>query len=426
MNRFFYSLLMILALPLFWLRLVLRARRAPAYGERRAERFARPQSWPRFHGDSRLVMFHAVSVGEVHAAEPLIRRYLSDRPDDNVLVTTSTPTGSARVRALFGDSVLHVYLPYDLPAYMGRFMDHFFPSLVIILETELWPNLLAQAKMRGIPVALVNARLSQKSARGYARFRRLSHDMLDALALLCAQSAEDLQRFIDLGLAPERGNVVSSLKFDIRVPDDMVVSGRAARQEVFGERPVVIAASTREGEESIVLDAWDRVHAGHPGAALVLVPRHPERFAEVAALCRDRGYRVLEKSGWNGAAPADPPDILLGDSMGEMFFYFGMADIAFVGGSLVDTGCQNILEPAALSLPVVTGPSLFNFRMASNGLQQAGGMRVVTGAEELAAVLGDLLQNQAGRRAAGVRAGEYYASQSGAVDTLFRKLEKLA
>lgn len=428
MSRKIYTCLLALLLPFIALRLLWRSGNAPAYRQRWGERFARRSAWPKTRsgasGDG-LIHVHAVSVGEVHGAEPLIREFLKQNQQQQILLTTSTPTGSARVKALFGDQVLHVYLPYDLSWYMNRFLRYFSPRLIVIMETELWPNLIAMAHRQGIKLALVNARLSARSAKGYARLACLSRPMLKQLDIVCAQSQADADRFAALGLEPGKLNILPSLKYDIQVPVDQISSAAVFRQQVFASRPVLIAASTREGEEEKVLEAFSALTLTQADAVLILVPRHPERFESVRLLAEAKGFKVGTRTGLNKKDPSAAIDLFIGDTMGEMFFYYAMSDIAFVGGSLVDTGCQNILEPAALGLPVLTGPSLFNFQAASDELCAVGGQQIVRSPEELAMVWQTLLENSEKREAMGSSALTAYKKQSGASKELLTRLQGL-
>lgn len=404
MNRYLYSLLFYLVMPLALLRLLVRALKSPAYRRRWRERFGYPQGIPSI-APGTLIWVHAVSVGETLAAVPLVNYLLRTYPHRRVLVTTMTPTGSDRVRQQFGDRVLHCYLPYDLPGAMRRFVRLLRPAALVIMETELWPNLLHFARQQGVKTLLVNGRLSIRSARGYGRLPALTRSTLANLDVIAAQGQADADRFVALGANPERVHVTGSLKFDMDLPQP----GSHPLPEVFRriqgqERPVLVAASTRAGEEEKVLSAFARCVERKPELLLVLVPRHPERFNEVARLCADRGLRVVRRSS---GEPVEPQtQVFLGDSMGEMWLYYGLADIAFVGGSLVDTGCHNVLEPAALGIPVLAGPSRFNFQVICDLLQQAGALVGVASEEDLAQQVLQLLDNGAWRRAMGA-AGKY-------------------
>lgn len=380
MNRTLYTLLFHLALPLVAVRLLWRARRAPAYRKRIAERFA--VGLPSFQTGG--IWVHAVSVGESIAAAPMIRELMTRYPHLPVTVTCMTPTGSERIKALFGDNVQHCYLPYDLPWAASRFLQRLQPKLAVVMETELWPNHIHQCALRGIPVALANARLSERSARGYARFARLTRPMLAELSLIAAQTEVEAARFRQLGARESSVQVTGSIKFDLSVDPAQPERAEALRQQWNAAlRPTWIAASTHAGEDEIVLAAHRQLLAEQPDALLILVPRHPERFGSVYALCRQQGLATVRRSLQE--PPQSDTCVVLGDTMGELLFMFALADIAFVGGSLVPTGGHNLLEPAALGRPVLTGPHLFNFLDIAAQLRDAGALTEVAGAEELAA-----------------------------------------
>ena len=392
-NRQRYTLLLYLAAPIVVVMLVWKLCRHPALRTRWLEwtgRFPHVPAQPPL----RPVIFHAVSLGEVHAASPLIEAFMTAHPDIPVLVTCSSLTGSQRIQALFGERVRHVFLPYDFPGAVGRFLDHFDPRLIVILETELWPNLIHHARRRNVRVIVANARLSERSQRRYAGLGSLVPDMLSEIDCVAAQSAADAERFRSIG-RPAAVIVTGNLKYDL----DLNVDRKAARdlrQSLFGERPVLIAASTREGEDAKVLAAFSRIRQSRPELALVLVPRHPERFQTAARLFEAAGCRVALRSKLDTHKPSTV-DVLVGDSMGELLRYYSLADIAFVGGSLVDTGCQNIIEPAALGLPVITGPSRYNFQQVSDELLRNGAQFVVEDAAALAACVCRLLDDDAAR-----------------------------
>jgi len=405
-----YSLLLRLALPFALARLYWRARRAPAYRERIGERLARA---PLPEVD---VWLHAVSVGEAQAAAPLIERLLAREPACRVLVTTTTPTGAERVRARFGARVIHRYCPYDLPAFMARFLDAARPRLVLVMETEIWPNLLVCCAQRHIPVALVNARLSARSARGYARLGRFTRETLRRFAWIAAQSEADAERFVALGAAPERVRVSGSLKFDVEPPPDLFARAAKLRQAWGARRPVWIAASTREGEEELVLEAHRQIRAQFPQALLVLVPRHPERFAPVAHLVGEAGLRLARRSLDEPCAP--PIQVYLGDTMGELPLLIAAADAAFIGGSLVPRGGQNPLEAAAASVPLALGPHTFNFAAIAAALIEAGGAVQVSSPRALADTMRRWLADAPSRRAAGERARQTVERHRGALERI--------
>lgn len=379
--RIIYTLLLYLLAPLVLLRLAWRGLRAPDYWRRWPERFG--YITPAL--GERVIWLHAVSVGEVQAAEPLVRALLEKHSDYGLLVTTVTPTGSARVTALFGDEVAHVYAPYDLPGAVARFLQRVRPRLAIVMETELWPNLFHACKRRSIPLLLVNARLSEKSLRGYRRVRPLVASTLAAIDGIAAQGEHDAERFIRLGADTGRLSVTGNLKFEQRVPPSLFERAEVLRRDWGVGRPVWIAASTHEGEDELLLDVFEQLRRQYPDCLLVLVPRHPERFAGVAELSRTRGYETLLRSEQRPCTPATA--VFVGDSMGELPLFYAASDVAFVGGSLVHHGGHNLLEPAALGIPVVTGPAVFNFKEITQLLLDAGACEQVENSLELERVV---------------------------------------
>ena len=364
--RFLYTLLLYLLAPAVLLRLAWRGLRAPDYLRRWPERFAFIE--PPL--GERVIWVHAVSVGEAQAAEPLIRALLEQRPEYSILVTTVTPTGSDRVMEMFGNEVAHIYAPYDLPDVVARFFERVLPKLAIVMETELWPNLFHACQSRQVPLLLVNARLSERSSRGYRRIRGLVGQTLTAVTQIAAQSELDAKRFIALGADPGRVTVTGNLKFEQRIPPSLLERAQVMRREWGAGRPVWIAASTHEGEDELVLDAFRQVRKSFPDCLLVIVPRHPERFGGVAELCRQRGLVTCLRSE-HQPCTADT-QVFVGDTMGELLLFYAASDVAFVGGSLVRHGGHNLLEPAALGIPVVTGPHVFNFSEISRLLITAG------------------------------------------------------
>ena len=413
--RLLYSLLLYLLLPAVLLRLCWRARRAPDYACRWGERFGwvAPLSGP-------VIWVHAVSVGETLASAPLIRRLRADHPRATVLVTTTTPTGSARVRALFGTSVAHCYAPYDFPDAVARFLRRVRPALVVVMETELWPNLLHACAARGIPVVLANARLSARSARGYARVKSLTAPMLRALTRVAAQTLADGERFLSLGLKPEQLQLAGNLKFDLDLSPELRARAAALHAAWAGShaRPVWLAASTHAGEDALVLAAHAEILRVLPATLLVLAPRHPERFASVDGACRRTGFTIQRRSDAGTAATAGSvsaeTQILLGDTMGELLAFCGAADVVFVGGSLVPVGGHNLIEPAAWGRPVLAGPHLFNFAEAAALLRAAGGLRICTAAELPPAVI-ELLTEPDYREKAGAAARAVAEANRGAL-----------
>lgn len=397
MVRLAYALLWYCLTPLIWLRLAWRARKQPEYLQNLGERYGFYRQTP----FNRLIWVHAVSVGETRAAQPLIEGLLAQWPEHRILLTGMTPTGrqtGAEVYgARFGERVIQVYLPYDYPGAVRRFFAHFNPAFGVLMETEIWPNLLAAAKTAGVPVVLANARLSARSARGYGRFDALVRPAFAALAGVAAQTSGDARRLGELG-APTV-DVCGNLKFDVTPDPDKLLLGQRWRAALNG-RPVWLAASTREGEEPLILAAWRQVAPS--GALLVLVPRHPQRFDAVAALVREAGLSCVRRS--DGLPQADTA-VWLGDSMGEMVAYYALADLAFIGGSLLPLGGQNLIEAAACGCPVLVGPHTFNFLQATEDALSAGAARRIQDETDLGAAVVGLLANPvqlAGMREAAV------------------------
>lgn len=372
--RFIYTFLFYLFLPFVLLRLLWRGVHAPAYWQRWLERFG---FFPPFAVKQSL-WIHAVSMGEVQAAVPLIKALQSSFP--SILVTTMTPTGSQRVREIFGDSVLHVYLPYDLPGAVSRFLRRTQPRLLILMETELWPNLLFACQQRQIPVILANARLSARSAAGYQRIAGLTREMLASVAAVAAQTEVDAARFVDLSIDKTKVHVTGSIKFDSGLPADFAEKAEALRRQWGIERAVWIAASTHEGEEEIVLDVFSKLKSDISDLVLLLVPRHPERFNRIAALCQQRGFLVARRSKGDVNTKTE---IYLGDTMGDLPLLYAAGDVAFVGGSLVPIGGHNLLEPAAVGLPVIMGPYTFECEEICRRLLDAQAAQRVTNTEQL-------------------------------------------
>ncbi len=369
---------------------------------------------------SETLWIHAVSVGETQAALPLIKALQQRYPHMTLVVTTTTPTGSARVRAALGDAVFHVYAPYDLPGAVQRFLQRTHPRVAIIMETELWPNLIHGCQQRGIPVIVANARLSERSAAGYQRVAGLTCETLKDITVIAAQAPADAQRFIALGADPARVCVTGNIKFDITPAANLQQHAATLRQTWGAQRPVWIAASTHanthNSEDEQVLTAFAAVRLALPNALLILVPRHPERFAKVTALCRKQGYNIVLRSEHK---PCDAStNIYIGDSMGELMLFYAASDVAFVGGSLVAHGGHNVLEPAALGIPVITGPHTFNFADISRMLLEAGAARQVNNANELATAVIAYLQSDILRRATGENAQNLVAKNRGALAKL--------
>ncbi len=416
--RLFYNFLAyLLFLPfgLFWLG---RAIWNPAYRPKLGQRFG--IGHPKLKES---IWVHAVSVGEVVAAEPLIRSLLREFPDHPLLVTTVTPTGAQRVALTFGSSVHHAYIPFEAPACVNQFFRRVDPALALIVETEIWPNLYRACGVRDIPLVLVSARISPRSVRSYSKFLPLFRETLSHGIIIAAQSNSDAKRFLSLGASPERTQVTGNIKFDIELPKGIARRGYEFRQHHFGQRPVWIAASTHEGEEAIVLDAHRMLLERHPDLVLLLVPRHPERFDGVEELVRQKGFEPVTRT-------EDKPlnarhQVFLGNTMGELLLFYGASDIAFVAGSLVPIGGHNLLEPAALGLPIVFGPHMFNAQEIADEFLEANASRMVANGEELAAEIHALLKERDDARELGIAALHLVEKNRGAVEHLIGLLPPL-
>ncbi len=416
--RILYNLLTyLLFLPYvgYWL---IRGIANRAYLQRIGERLG--IGYPRLE---RCIWIHAVSVGEVVAAVPLIRALGKRYPDRQLLVTTVTPTGAARVAALFGDEVHHTYIPFEAPHVVNRFFSATNPEIALVLETEIWPNLYRGCGVRGIPLVLVSARISPKSVRSYRRLLPLFRDTLSHGIVIAAQSEADAKRFLSLGAAPERTRVTGNIKFDVELPADLPMRGRELRAEQFGERPVWIAASTHEGEEEIVLAAQRKLLKTHPEALLVLVPRHPQRFAAVREMIVKQGMGVVSRTDGDSCSAATK--VFLGDTMGELTLFYAASDVAFVAGSLVPIGGHNLLEPAALGLPLLSGPHVFNAQEIADMFVARNACKLVHDSAELAAAVDELLSDPETASRLGEAGREILERNRGSLDRLMGMIEPL-
>jgi 3-deoxy-D-manno-octulosonic-acid transferase len=420
MLRAVYRALWWIIAPLAVLRLFIRSRRERGYREHIDERFGRAKG--RLPEDAApLIWVHAVSVGETRAAQPLIAALMKARPDARILLTHMTPSGRATGEQIFGDSVLRCYLPYDMPHAVQRFLRAWRPSLGLVMETEVWPTLIDECRRAGVPLVLTNARMSARSYKRAAKFGSATRDVFGGFARVLAQSPSDAERLTALGA--RNLAVLGNLKFDMATPPELVARGHAWRAAI-GTRPVWVAASTREGEEALVLDALAALAT--EDALLILVPRHPQRFDEVAALLEKRGLRYERRSQWAepaaaAAAQAATPrrlsenvTVLLGDSMGELGAYYAASDVAFIGGSLLPLGGQNLIEACGVGTPVLIGPHVFNFSQATADAVSAGAAVQVADPAELAKVLGELFADKPRRTAMAVAASAFAARHSGA------------
>ena len=409
--RIFYSLILFSITPLFFLRLLIRGRKAPGYLQRWNERLAiyRLNAVEKF-----IIWLHAVSVGEVEAAFPLIQKIQKHFPEYTILVTTTTPTGSSRIESLFGQSIRHVYLPYDLPVCVRRFYKVFNPKIGIIMETEIWPNLFYYSAENATPLVIVNARLSQKSAAGYGYLRSLLKSTLAQVSCIAVQTDGDAERFIEIGADSEKLRRTGNMKFDLVLQKDIYSDAAILREEIFNQRAIFIASSTHQGEDEQILDAFSVIKQRFPDLILILVPRHPERFDTVAELCLKRGFDVVRRSDNRACLPET--NVFLGDTLGELKVFYAASDIAFVGGSLVARGGQNVLEPAAVGVPVITGPHTFNFKDIVRMLIETRAAIRVENSDDLANRVIDLMADKIRRIEMGEQGKRFVRKNRGAVD----------
>ncbi|MDH4259177.1 MAG: lipid IV(A) 3-deoxy-D-manno-octulosonic acid transferase [Gammaproteobacteria bacterium] len=416
--RIIYNFLIYLAAPVALLMHLWRGMRDPSYRERLGERFG---FGPALQGDT--IWIHAVSVGEVQAAESLVKQLLARHPRHLLLLTTVTPTGAARARQLFGDSVRLRYIPFDLPGSVRRFFDRVRPRLAMILETELWPNLYAECGRRKVPLVLASARISPRSVGRYRRLVPLFRQALSHGILIAAQSETDASRFRSIGANPARTHVTGNIKFDFQPPPGIEDRGAAWRQSHAPGRPIWVAGSTHGGEEELILDAHKAVRQRCADALLILVPRHPQRFDIARELLIRRGEAFASRSSGTAIPPAT--SVLLGDTMGELMMFYAAADVAFVAGSLVPIGGHNLLEPASLGRPVLTGPYNFNSEAAARLLLEAGAARTVADARQLGAVVTELLGDAALRRSMGAAGRAVLDANRGALERLLKLVDPL-
>ena len=423
--RIIYSTVITLLLPLLFLRLFIKGKKSPDYRKRWAERigfFDCPISVQ--NG----IWFHCVSVGETLAVVPLIKQVRAQYPHLPITVTTTTPTGSARVKDSFGQSVFHVYLPFDTPGAIKRFFKSVKPKLLVIVETELWPNLIYQAKKHQCKTLLANARLSNRSGRRYKeKLTTLSQGMMDDISFVAAHHADDGERFKALGLVESKLSITGSIKFDVKVDENIKSQAQNLLSQISNntpnKRPVWVVGSTHLSEDEQVLTAFKQVLAVFPDTLLILVPRHPERFDQVAELISQQGLSSIRRS--DRQALKENTQVLLGDTMGELMLFWACADIAFVGGSLVERGGHNPLEPAAFAVPVLSGPHVFNFTAIYEMLKSQDAVGFVDDSDSLAQQVLNLLRQPQAAKQQGENAAKVVAQNRGAEDKLLAIIDKL-
>jgi len=410
MVRLVYSILIGICIPFVLARLWLRGLKAKEYRTRRLERlgfFNAPVH-------QQHIWVHAVSVGELLAAEPIIRSLQTRFPNKNIVVTTMTPTSSAMVEKLFGDSVFHVYAPYDFPLFIGAFLKRIRPELLVIMETELWPNMLRGAQKSGCAVVLTNARLSERSAKGYQRFLPIISWLFDSLDLVLCQFTPDAKRFEALGISKDRIQVTGSLKFDVAIDQTLQATGQALRAALPVTQQVWVAASTHEGEDAQVLKVHKVLKQKYPNLQLVLVPRHPERFESAYKLAVESGFAAGRYSEQKQLQPNQ--DVYVLDAMGQLMGFFAASDVVFIGGSLTEVGGHNPIEPGALGKPMLIGPHYFNFERICDEFVASGALQVVDDASELERALTQLLDNSVEAAQRGAAAYAVVEKGKGAVN----------
>jgi len=417
--RFAYAILTYLLLPVYAAYWFFRGLGNRTYWDRFGQRFGR--GYPRLPAGC--IWVHAVSVGEVQAAVPLIRTLVDRYPNRHMLVTTVTPTGAARVRLLFGDTVEHSYIPFETPNAVTSFFDTVNPQIALVMETEIWPNLYHECGRREIPLVLVSARISPKSVASYKKFLPLFRETLSHGIVIAAQSQADADRFRQLGAAPERTWVTGNIKFDIQLPPELAEAGEQFRRDNFEGRPVWVAASTHDKEEQQVLHAHDIVQEQFPDALLILIPRHPERFPSVRTMLHKEGRRFISRT--DGLPCTSDIDVFFGDTMGEVPLFYAASNVAFVGGTLVEVGGHNLLEPAALGRPVVTGPHLYNTQDIADKFEKLGASITVNNAGQLGSAIADLFADPDTANDIGNRGRDIVQQNRGSLQRLLEMVEPL-
>jgi len=416
--RLLYSLLWFILSPFVLLRLFWRSRQNPAHRNNWQQRLGLINLEP-----APRIWLHAVSVGETMAAKPLIEALLEEYPKHRLLLSNTTATGSQTAQRLFADRVEHAYCPYDLPFAVSRFVKSAKPELLVIMETEIWPNLIASCNQQSIPVMIANARLSERSTKGYSRLSKLIKPALQQVSSIACRSEQDAEHFKQLGATPKSVMVTGNIKFDI-LPKTQTTDAPALRQQLKPNAKIWVAASTHQGEDEQVLECYQQLKTQHPELVLILVPRHPERFESVYQLCANTDYTVQRRSEY--ASFSADCDIILGDSLGEMAYWYSAADIVFMGGSLAPTGGHNPLEASVYGIPVVSGPAIFNFNDVFDILCDAGIAWVEADQHDLQARILSLLQlTEAERNAIRQRAEQTLSQHRGVTDKLLSQINKL-
>jgi len=416
--RYLYSSIFYLILPFIFIRLLWKARKNPAYLNNLSERLGIIKKPIIKNG----IWIHAVSMGEAIASVPLIKALKQCHPDLTITVTNETPTGAERIQTLVGNLVTQVYVPYDVPYAIKKFLNTVKPKLLVLMETEMWPNMLYYCQQHHIPALLANARLSERSTAGYKRLGRFTQNLVQCLTLVAAQTQIDADHFVELGLSADRTQVTGSIKFDLEIPTNLFEKAKTLRDEWGNHRLIWIAASTHEGEEELILKAFTEAKKLIPQLLLVSVPRHPERFKSVADLYRQKNYTIVLRSENKNCA--QETDIFVGDTTGELLLFYAASDIAFVGGSLVETGGHNPLEPAAIGLPILTGPHTFNFKLITQQLKNIGAEIEIENSEQLTSQIIELLCDEKKRQKMGELAKQFVHQNRGSLDKQLALIKK--
>jgi len=426
MDRALYSAALYLLSPILWIKLLLRISRDREYLDRLPQRFAYGLKMPEpAHCDTGQprIWIHAVSVGEVNAAIPLVTKLHEQFPHCSIVLTTMTPTGARQASDSLGGKISHCYLPYDYPGLVKRFLRKIQPAIAIFMETEIWPNYLAFCARKNIPIVFANTRLSEKSYRGYRHFKRLISESLTSVDEIAAQAQMDAGRLIKLGARNDAVHITGNIKFDMVVSEETRQAALNLRSSLGAQRPVWIAGSTHPQEERQILRAHTEIRRDCPGVLLILVPRHPERSGELAKLCAESKFKVLLYSNL-GHSLSDEIDVVVGNTMGKLPMLISASDAAFIGGSLVPVGGHNVLEASAVGVPVVFGPHMFNFQKISDQILAQGAGLQVEDSRELAETISRLLKDPSLRMNYGIEGQRFVGDNQGAVDRVFALVEK--
>ena len=417
--RFIYTVLFYFLVPIILLRLFWRGFKAPEYRNRWTERLA----VYKHHYPKNVIWIHAVSVGEVEAVLPLVKHLQTQYSSSNFLITTTTPTGSARVKAVLSETVSHVYLPYDLPCVVSRFLKVFKPRIAIFMEKEIWPNLYGQCAANKIPLMIINARLSANSAKGYKKIPSLVKPALANVSWIATQTEEDGQRFVEIGASESLVSVEGNLKFDISIDEQVIQQAQTIRHNTFADRFVFVVASTHTAEEDVFFDIYPQLKQRIPELLLVIVPRHPERFKEVQKLSEKSGLKTCMRS--SHLPCTDDDDVYIADTMGELKQLYGAADLCFVGGSMVPVGGHNVLEPAIMNVPILFGPYMVNFKEIAAKVLALNAAVQCADKQEIVATVSHLYQDEKERELMVLKARQFVDENQGATERIAGLISKM-